>query len=152
MFDRTADPTLFFDILPADWQEEIVSHWEDYRYSARVFTLEKKDEILGGGILFSTVSPDTRSYREEAQYWLDRGYLYIGFLWIAEPQRGRGLGSRWLEWVQEILPDSKYWLTIDDYELAPFYERHGFRVVQKIDVGAWEEWILVKNSDTMRRK
>jgi len=67
----------------------------------------------------------------------------IGFLWIAEAHRGRGLGAMWLQELAAHYPGQKFWLLIDDYRLAPFYERQGFTVVKEIDTGRWPEWVMV---------
>src|SRR5688572_19691988 len=89
-------PESFFQLLPEDWQEAIVPYWESYKGSAKIYTLTAENKILGGGMVFSTVSPDTEIYYFEAQNMLNQGYLYLGFLWIDEKYRIKGLGSRWL--------------------------------------------------------
>ena len=138
----TSTPDRFFALLPPAWREGIAPYWPDYAPTARIFTLESDSEPLGGGILFSTPAPDILSYGEEALYWFAQGYLYIGFLWIAEEHRGRQLGSLWLRELRERLPGQKFWLSVDDYGLLPFYERNGFRLVTKIELSTGEEWIL----------
>lgn len=138
----TDAPDRFFSILPEDWRESLVPFWPAYQDSARIFILELGADVLGGGIVFSSVSPDTEVYRAEAQSWFDRGYLYIGFLWIDEQYRGHGLGSLWLMKLREQFPHQKWWLSIEDFALAAFYERVGFRVVKKVEGTYGEEWIL----------
>jgi GNAT superfamily N-acetyltransferase len=135
-------PDVFFSILPEEWRESIEPFWPAYRDSARIFVLESGEEVLGGGIVFSSVSPDTEVYRAEAQSWFDRGHLYIGFLWIDEKYRGQGLGSRWLTKLKEQFPRQKWWLSIEDFGLAAFYERSGFRGVKKVEGTYGEEWIM----------
>lgn len=138
----TGLPEKFFSILPDDWQQSIIPFWPDYQDSARIFILSTPEEVLGGGIVFSSVSPDTLTYQKEAQAWFDRGYLYIGFLWISEKYRGKRLGSRWLELLRLQLPYQKFWLSIDEFQLAAFYEQNGFTVIRKIEGAYGEEWIL----------
>lgn len=142
--DFTSEADRFFQILPADWQEDIVPDWPHYRHSSRVFTLESDQGTLGGGIVFSTVSPDTKAYKEEAQKLFDSGYLYIGFIWIAEQHRGKQLGSFWLQELFNKMPHQKFWLSIDEYELASFYTRFGFKLLKSVQCKGKPEWILVK--------
>ena len=142
--NTTAQPERFFNILPEDWQEGIVPFWPEYQHTARIYTLETPSEVLGGGIVFASVSPDTMLYKKEAQSWFDRGFLYIGFLWITEKHRGKNLGSEWLQELNKLFPNQKLWLSIEEEGLLAFYEKNGFRLVKKINADAGEEWILVK--------
>ncbi len=142
--DSTASPEQFFSILPPDWQDAIRPFWPGYEDTARIYILESDGEVLGGGIAFSAVSPDTMFYRDEAQRWFDEGYLYIGFLWVAEQHRGRQLGSMWLQELFLQFPGQRFWLAIEDYQLLPFYERNGFRLAKAVE-GEWgPEWVLVR--------
>lgn len=140
--ETTRTPERFFSLLPADWREAIAPHWPGYADTARIFTLEKDGELLGGGILFSTPAPDLLAYGEEARRWFDAGYLYIGFLWIAEAHRGRQLGSLWLQKLRERFPGQQFWLSVDDFSLRAFYERNGFRMIKKIELSSGPEWAL----------
>lgn len=138
----TLTPERFFSILPADWREDIAPYWAGYAGTARIFTLETDEEALGGGILFSTPAPDILAYGEEAQYWFDMGFLYIGFLWIAEAQRGKKLGSLWLQKLKELLPGQPFWLAVDDYALWAFYQRNGSRPVKAVELETGTEWVM----------
>ncbi|MCO6477648.1 MAG: GNAT family N-acetyltransferase [Phaeodactylibacter sp.] len=140
--ETTSAPERFFSILPPDWREGIAPYWPDYAKSARIFTLETERETLGGGILFSTPAPDILAYGAEAQRWFDAGFLYIGYLWIAEAHRGRQLGSLWLQKLRERFPRQKFWLSIDDYSLRAFYERNGFRLVKAVELETGTEWVM----------
>lgn len=142
--ETTTNPAKFFDILPPDWQEGIVPYWTDYQDTARIFILAKNEETLGGGIVFSTVSPDTMAYREEAQRWFDQGNLYIAFLFISEKYRGQQLGSEWLQLLYKRFPKQSFWLSIEEEGLVRFYEKNGFKVVKEVKGEAGPEWILVR--------
>lgn len=144
--ESTEKPERFFNTLPPDWQAGIVPYWSEYKHTARIFVLESATEVLGGGIVFSTLSPDTQpAYAAEAQQWFDEGYLYIGFLWIGEQHRDQQLGSAWLQSVYHVLPKQKFWLSIEEHRLASFYIRNGFELKHSLQLADSQEWILVMN-------
>lgn len=140
----THTPEVFFSILPEDWRASIVPCWPAYRDTARIFVLKSDEGLLGGGIVFATVSPDTQAYRSEAQSWFDRGYLYIGFLWIVEAHRGKQLGARWLEALKAQFPNKKFWLAIEEEGLMAFYRRNGFEVAKMVETGEGREWVMAE--------
>lgn len=137
----TQTPERFFKILPDDWQESIIPYWLQYQDTARVYTIEYGGEVLCGGIIFSTNPPET-PYASEAIELFQRGYLYIGFLWVSEKHRGRKLGLEWIEKIRNQYPLQNFWLAIDEYWLKTFYERIGFHVVKEVPVESGSEWIL----------
>ncbi|MBK8807307.1 MAG: GNAT family N-acetyltransferase [Bacteroidales bacterium] len=147
LIDTTAAPTNFFDILAQDWREDIESIWHKYAQSAKIYLLNDEKDTLGGGIVFSTVSPDMEYAKDEAQAWFDKGYLYLGFIWIAENRRSEGLGSIWLKKIYEQYPSTKFWLTIEDLDLIHFYKKNGFRFEKKLINNNNEEWLLVYDSE-----
>jgi diamine N-acetyltransferase len=140
----TEEPSLFFNILPHDWKEDIVPVWGEYHRKAHIYTIGQGDETWGGGIVFETTSPDMLYNRAAAESYFERGYLYLGFIWVKESMRGKQLGSHWLQLLFQKLPEQKYWLTIEDHGLAKFYEKNGFRLDQKLDNHGVEEWVMVK--------
>jgi GNAT superfamily N-acetyltransferase len=144
LVDLTAAPGRFFDILPDDWRVEIEPFWLEYRETSWIYGLDEGGKIIAGGIVFSGVSPDTKGYYETAQQWLDKGYLYMGFIYVDEDRRGEGLGSLWVNKVKEHNPKQKYWLAIDEYGLSKFYQKLGFRIVEEVRNGADPEWVLVE--------
>lgn len=142
--DTSEHPERFFDILPEDWREGIEPYWPEYAETATIYILENETEVLGGGIIFSTVSPDAKIYAEKAQQMFDQGYLYLAYIWIAPTQRGKNLGSEWLKQVQKQYPVQPFWLTIEEYELHTFYEKNGFQLLERLDLSPWGEWAMVK--------
>lgn len=141
--ELTSQPSVFFDFLPEDWRAEIEPFWRDYAQNSYIFALAENGRIIAGGIVFTTVSPDTRGYSKIAREWLDRGYKYMGFIYVDEIRRQEGLGSRWVNDIRLLHPDWKFWLAIDDYGLSKFYKKLGFEIVQEIQNDDRPEWILV---------
>jgi GNAT superfamily N-acetyltransferase len=141
----TDTPDVFFNILPDDWKESIVPFWPDYKDSTRIFILEESGGIVGGGLVFSKVAPDTIYYEEEAQSWFDRGYLYLAYIWVAEKHRGRKLGTVWLQKIHNYFKNQKFWLAIEDYNLVNFYSPNGYVLIKKIKGEENSEWIMARN-------
>ncbi len=139
--ETTHVPERFFSILPEDWQDSIVPYWMQYQHTARVYTIESGNEVLCGGIIFTTNPPET-PYVADAIDLFQKGYLYIGFLWVSEKHRGRKLGHEWIAQIRNLYPEQNFWLAIDEYWLRTFYERVGFRVIKEVEVENGMEWIM----------
>jgi len=135
---------IFFNILPKDWQDSIVPFWDNYSTTSQIFVIEINNIVVGGGIVFSSVSPDTIAFREEALRWFGNGYLYIGFFYIAEKYRDKKLGSEWLKNLSLAMPHQKFWLSIDELKLSSFYMRNGFNLIKKIKGEFGDEWIMAQ--------
>lgn len=135
-------PDYFFSILPKDWRNDIAPLWNDYKNTSSIYILKENNNILGGGIIFSKVSPDLEWCKLEAQKWFDKGFLYLAFIWIDEKHRNKKLGSKWLAEVQKKYLNQKFWLTIEDINLKSFYKKNGFKLVKSIINENQEEWIL----------
>lgn len=142
LVERTEEPLPYFEVLPADWREEIEPHWNTLKEYTRIFTLEAEGKAYGGGLIFKRVSPDTEAYREEAQHWFDKGHWYIGFLFIPEQFRNLKLGSLWLARIFGHFPKQKFWLTVDEETLVKFYEKNGFKLEKTIELQGVKEWLL----------
>jgi GNAT superfamily N-acetyltransferase len=66
----------------------------------------------------------------------NRGFLYVDLLWVAEGERGRGLGSRLLAAAEaEAVARGcgAAWLDTYDFQARPFYERHGYAAFGTLD-------------------
>ena len=146
LLDLTSTPSVFFDFLPEDWLVEIEHFWPEYTGNSHIFALAENQHVIAGGIVFSTVSPDTRGYQEVAMEWFDRGYRYMGFIYVDENRRKEGLGSMWVNSVRSHNPDWRFWLAIDEYGLSNFYKKLGFEIVQEVLNAGQPEWILVEKS------
>ncbi|QQS50572.1 MAG: GNAT family N-acetyltransferase [Bacteroidota bacterium] len=142
--EYTTNSAFFFQFLPSDWALEIEPYWNKYQASSQIFVLEEHNQIVAGGIVFSTLSPDTLYYGNHAQKWFQKGYLYIGFLFVCEQRRNEGLGSKWVQEVRQNLEGKKLWLAIDDYGLVNFYSKLGFELVDTLEYRNRTEWVMAE--------
>lgn len=131
-FKQTTDYDTFFDLLPPDWQANIFPFWETYKRSTKCYVLLEDDKPIVGGLVFSECPPDMLYAMEEATEWFQKGYLYLGFIYVLEDKRGQNFGSLWLSNLKNALPDQKYWLTIEDIGLHGFYSKNGFTRVKSL--------------------
>lgn len=135
-------PHSFFKILPIDWQESIIPYWIEYKRYAKIYVLEEEEEhIIAGGIVFSICPPDMTDFKEKAEDWFEKGYLYIGYLWVNPDQRNQNLGSELLSHLKKLDPYQKYWLTIEEERLKSFYEKNGFLMTETLKSGNNTEWV-----------
>jgi hypothetical protein len=141
-----SNPNQFFDILPEDWQDEIVPFWDDYKNTASIYVIKEDSHVIAGGILFSTCSPDITYFKKEAQTWFENGFLYIGFLWVAEDNRNNNLGSFWLDELKRQLPNQKLWLLIEEERLHSFYLKNDFKLDKTIKNNDHLEWLYTFSS------
>jgi ribosomal protein S18 acetylase RimI-like enzyme len=133
----------FFPLLPDSWLENIVPYWEQYKLNTKIYGLFDGVNILAGGIVFSTCSPDMQYNPEEALNWLDKGYLYIGFLWVPEAYRGKKLGSEWLHLLMQRFPEQKFWLTVEEEDLIQFYKKNRFKLIKSLKNDHDTDWLMV---------
>lgn len=146
IIDISDAPELFFEMLPDDWKLELESNWEEFRLSVKLYGIKLNEELIGGGLVFSTHTSETDSYPPMAEYYFDNGYLYIGYLWIAENFRGRNLGDLWLKSIFEMYPNNPFWLSIEDAGLAKFYLKNGFTLEREVTFSGGKDWIYIRKS------
>ena len=82
-------------------------------------------------------------YEKDAELWFDKGYRYLGYVFVDEAHRNRRLGSVWLDKIKEVFPMRGLWLSIEEENLHKFYERNGFKRVATAINGELEEGIYV---------
>lgn len=128
----TTKAHVFFEMLPSDWKDNIVPFWNDLKSTTQLFVLIENETIIGGGLVFSKCPPDLMYYEKEANKWFDKGYLYLGFIFVDEKQRNRSLGSLWLGNIKKQYPKTGFWLAIEDENLHKFYDKNGFEKVATI--------------------
>ena len=138
----TENPLPFWNILPDDWRQEIEPVWQDYGSTASVYGLITDNELCAGLICFTTVSPDTGAYAALAQSWFDRGYYYLGFLYVPDDRRNRGYGSTLMRELFKHTPQKDYWLSIEEYSLRRYYEKLSFKYKGEIHGESGPEWIM----------
>ena len=139
----TASPNQFFTILPEDWQNLIVPHWNLYKNTASIYVLKENDTIVAGGIVFSEKLLEMTPFEEEFCYLFSEGYLYLGYIWVAEDKRNKRLATTWLTHLKQQNPIQKYWLTIEEESLTYFYERNDFKLLAKSNDATTKEWLMV---------
>lgn len=128
----TTKAHVFFEMLPSDWQDNIVPFWNDLKSTTQLFVLIENETIIAGGLVFSKCPPDLMYYEKEANKWFEKGYLYLGFIFVDEKQRNRSLGSLWLDNIKKQYPKTGFWLAIEDENLHKFYDKNGFEKVATI--------------------
>lgn len=145
VFKETTTYNQFFNIIPMDWQDSILPFWNTYKHTTKCYVLQENDKIMAGGLVFSECPPDMLYAKEEANTWLRKGYLYLGFIYVLEEKRGQNLGSIWLSNLKNKFPKQKYWLTIEDFGLHDFYTKNGFTKVKSLFNDKQEEIIYCFN-------
>lgn len=144
----TSQPQQFFDLLPTEWQQEIVPFWGDYEALAKIYSIEEAGEIIGGGIVFYACPPNFTYFEDEANYWFGKGYLYLGFIWIAEDKRSKNLGSFWLNQLKLAESHQKYFLLTEENRLHRFYVKNGFTRIKSLKNEDHFEWLYLSEGDT----
>lgn len=134
----------FFKILPQDWQEEITPAWLDYRNTASIYALMDAKLIVAGGIVFRKAPPNRTIFEiEKGEVYLDKGYYYIGFLFVHPDRRNEALGSGWLSALKNQFPKQGFWLTIEEEALKTFYMKNGFVCVAESTDLDNPEWMFI---------
>lgn len=140
---RSIKSAEFFKFLPKDWRESIEPHWLLYKHDTKIYGLFLNNELVAGGMVFSQCSPDMLYDELEANHWFEKGYLYLGYVFVKENMRGQSLGSIWLHNIQEIDAKAKYWLTVEEEGLIDFYKKNDFKLKKSLQNNGSTEWLLV---------
>ncbi|HEY9102295.1 GNAT family N-acetyltransferase [Chitinimonas sp.] len=80
---------------------------------------------------------------------LERGRLFVEYLWVEERRRGQGLGSRLLAALEEAAKEAGANSALLDTLLddtAALYQRRGYAVLAQVPdyVPGFNRWILLK--------
>ena len=116
---------------------------DELLHQDQTILLVEDNQVIGGGLVFSKSPPDMWYAIDEANKWFDKGYLYIGFIFVLEEKRHQNLGSVWLNQLKAKFPNQKYWLTIEDLKLDSFYVKNDFKKVKSLFNENQEEWLYV---------
>ena len=104
------------------------------------------NQLIGGGILFSKMPPYATNFEKSNAILFEKGYLYIGYIWISEKYRNKGYASAFLTLLKKENPHQKFWLTIEEGNLRYFYEQNSFTMhAESDDITTTKEWILIYN-------
>ena len=91
---------------------------DSYYSPLAIFLKDERDAVLGGAL---------------GHVW--GGWLDLDTLWVAEPFRGQGYGSRLLRAAEDearMQGCQGVFLTTFSFQAKPFYERFGYEVVADI--------------------
>ena len=141
-------PNDYFKILPQDWQEIISTLWDKVKETSTIYAIVEEDSIIVGGIVFTEKIPEMTKFElERGQPFFDRGYGYIGFLWVAENRRNEQLGTKWLSLLKGHNLKQGFWLTVEEEGLKKFYEKNGFKTIAQGGDKENMEWLCVYEPD-----
>ncbi|PNQ73082.1 hypothetical protein C1T31_08820 [Hanstruepera neustonica] len=142
-FKRLTDAKRFFELLPLDWQDNILPQWPQIQERSTIYVLASEEDILAGGIVFSEIIPEMEAYKTEAQYWFSQHYAYIGYVWVPLEKRHNNYGTLWLKNLLALDTQQGYWLTTEEPQLQYFYEKAGFQWVKTLRYDGVEENLFV---------
>lgn len=142
-FEQLPDPSEFLALLPGDWRDPLEQWMRHHPGEPRFHVLRDDGKLLAGGALFNSVPPEMHAFEAQARDWLERGFGYLGFIWVIPSHRGQGLGSRWLLEMLASGLRAGYWLTVEEEKLVEFYRRCGFRSLGEIPGDSGPEWLLL---------
>lgn len=134
--------TVFFAMLPKDWQKAIVPYWERIKTTTQLYVLVEKGEVIAGGLVFHQCPPDMVFYKEKANYWFDKGYLYLGFIFVDPSRRQQNLGSKWIDMIKLLYPKQGFWLSVEDKKLDKFYVKNNFEKLETVINASNEKEII----------
>ncbi len=141
--DISKNPSVFISLLPSDWEESLALIGKEQTANSKFYILKIDDEICAGGIIFSETLTEMGAYKNEANYWFSKGYLYIGYVWVPLEKRNKNYGSIWLSELLALDTTKSYWLTIEDHSLRYFYEKSGFVYKKSLLLPNGEEQLFV---------
>ncbi|MEJ1222374.1 GNAT family N-acetyltransferase [Sediminicola sp. 1XM1-17] len=134
----------FFRMLPSDWEEIIAPAWNAVKDTSTLYGIVEEGTIIAGGIVFRERLPEMTEFELKiGQAYFDRGFGYIGFLWVAENRRNEQLGSKWLTLLKNQDQKQGFWLTIEDEGLKKFYQKNGFETIAASEDKENMEWLCV---------
>ncbi|WGH75739.1 GNAT family N-acetyltransferase [Tenacibaculum tangerinum] len=139
-----SDEIRYFSLLSEEWKKLIVPVWRKYSAYSTIYGLFVNSQLMGGGILFNEMPPYATLFEKNNAVLFQKGYLYLGYVWIVENYRNKGYASTFLSLLKKEKPNQKFWLTIEEENLRYFYEQNGFKMFAESDgIKTTKEWILI---------
>ncbi len=136
-------PDRFLAAMPEDWQADFLLYLETCTERMELYAISDDDQIMAGGAVLKGLPPDMELFEKETRRFVEKGYLYIGFLFVDAAHRGQNIGSSWLKHLFKALEGQGFWLTVEDPGLIKFYEKNGFRWIGTLKQGSICEDLLV---------
>lgn len=133
----------FLTGMPEEWRLDFCMYLENSVDRMELFTITEQGHILGGGMLFKGLPPEMKIFEKEVEPFVERGYLYIGFLFVVPEYRGQNIGSTWLGCIKTLYGDKGFWLTVEEPGLVSFYEKSGFKWTDTLIQGQICEELLI---------
>lgn len=138
--------SVFLSVLPQDWKVELERTMLTYRGEWFLVLISFDKKVIGGGMLFKSLTEDVMMYQNVVKSLVEKGLQYIAYVWIDPEHRGFKLGNKWLDYVQKNIEARGFWLSIEDKGLVGFYEASGFRILKQVVGPNGLEWIMVSRS------
>lgn len=136
-------PDQFLAAMPEDWRADFHLYLESCANRMELFVITDNGQIIAGGIVMNGLPPEMKLFEKDIKPFIEKGYLYIGFLFVATEYRKQNIGSTWLSHIMKMFGTQGFWLTVEDPGLITFYEKNGFRWTGTLKQGAVCEDLLV---------
>lgn len=133
----------FVAAMPEDWQPDFEQYLKSSRDHMELFAITDDDQIVAGGIVFEGLPSEMKIFEVEVDSFIEKGYRYIGFLFVVPEHRKQNLGSTWLYCVKAMQGTNGFWLTVEEPGLREFYEKNGFRWMGTLKKGRLSEELMV---------
>lgn len=119
-------PDQFLAAMPEEWRADFRLYLESCADRMELFVITDNGQIIAGGIVMNGLPPEMKRFEKDIKHYIEKGYLYIGFLFVATEYRKQNIGSTWLRHITEAFDTQGFWLTVEDVGLIEFYEKNGF--------------------------
>jgi GNAT superfamily N-acetyltransferase len=137
----------FTAAMPDDWPPYFQQCIAESRDAMELFVITEKDRIVAGGMVFEGLPADMQVFDDDVRLYIEKGYLYIGYLFVDQAHRGKQLGSLWLTCIKGLYGGKGFWLTVEEPGLREFYEKNGFTWVKSLEKEGDSEELLLREPD-----
>lgn len=133
----------FLTAMPEEWRADFQLYMESCADRMELFVITDDRKIIAGGIVMNGLPPEMKRFEKDIKHCIEKGYLYIGYLFVATEYRKQNIGSTWLRHITETFDTQGFWLTVEDARLIEFYEKNGFRWTGTLTQDQLSEELLV---------